>query len=358
VGGPKIRIKRKLAMLGVALAAAAVVPPALAAGQGEPVGLWGSDFSAHQVLAECGKWRLDSNGFCVANDSRNGLEVGVRFQTSRQVRITGIRIYRVEPADVTGSLWTAGGDRLARGTFRPGPTNAWQDLTFADPVTIVPGKTYVASYFTPGTRYAFRYGFFTNQALTVGPITGLRAVEGSPNGVFCYDDQNCGFFPVHGHRDSTYWVTPLWQAPTTDPVEPIPSPTITPPPPGGTPPGKPPTASQLAPRVSVVAPVPGATGVKVTAIVKATFSEPVRRATVSTMSVRLLRKGSTKAVPTRLSYDASGRRVVLRPRTALRHMTTYRVVVTTDVRDLAGNRLDQDHSKPGRQRVQWTFRTR
>ena len=153
-------------------------------------------------------------------------------------------------------------------------------------------------------RYAVRlpHGYFTNQALTVGPITALRAVDGNPNGVFCYDDQNCGFFPVHGHRDSTYWVTPLWQTPTTtDPVEPVPSPHTAP-----TPPGQPPTANQLAPRVSGVAPVPGATGVKVTAIVKATFSEPVRRATLSTTSVRLLRKGSTKAVPARLSYDATG----------------------------------------------------
>ena len=277
----------------------------------------------------------------------------MKFQTSRQVRITGIRIYRVDPADLTGSLWTADGSLLARGTFSSRPTNAWQDMTFADPVTIVPGRTYIASYFTPGTRYAFRHRYFTNKALTVGPITALRAVDGNPNGVFCYDDQKCGFFPVHGHKDSTYWVTPLWQIPTTtDPAEPVPSPSAT------TPPGQPPSANRLAPRVSGVAPVPGATGVKVRAIVRATFSEPVRRATLSRTSVRLLRKGSAKAVPARLAYDAMGQRVVLRPRTALRHTTTYRVVVTTGVRDLAGNRLDQDRTKPGLQRVHWTFRTR
>ena len=43
---------------------------------------------------------------------------------------------------------------------------------------------------------------------------------------------------------------------------------------------------------------------------------------------------------------------------ALRRHTTYRVVLTTRVRDLAGNRLDQDAGTPGRQRASWAFTTR
>jgi hypothetical protein len=228
-------------------------------------------------------------------------------------------------------------------------------------VTILAGTTYIASYFTPGTRYAFRYHFFTDKSLTVGPITALRSVDGNPNGVFCYDDQACGFFPVHSFRETTYWVTPLWQIPaSTDPAQPaptpLPSPVPSPSPTGGA--AQPPTSSQVAPRVSGVAPVPGARGVKVKAVVKATFSEKVRPATLSKMSVKLLRSGSKKAVPVKLAYDAKGHRLVLRPRNALRHATTYHVVVTTGVRDLAGHRLDQDRKKPGLQQVHWTFRTR
>jgi hypothetical protein len=63
-------------------------------------------------------------------------------------------------------------------------------------------------------------------------------------------------------------------------------------------------------------------------------------------------------VPVKLAYDVKARQLVLRPRTALRHGTTYHVVVTTGVRDLAGHRLDQDRKKPGLQQVHWTFRTR
>jgi hypothetical protein len=330
---------------GLTLATIAAVPSALATGQGDPAGLWGRDFSAHQTLADCGRWRLDGNGFCFADDARNGLELGVKFQTARQVQITGVRIYRVDTAAVTGSLWAAGGALLARGKFSPASGHAWQDMSFTDPVTIVPGKTYIASYFTPSTRYAFRYGYFSNRALTEGPITALRSADGSPNGVHCYDDQPCGFFPVHGYHDSTYWVTPLWRVPAAEPApKPVPTSTA--------------TVDRVAPRVSGVGPARGAVGVKVGVTVKAAFSEPVRRSTLTATSVRLLRKGRSKAVPATLAYDAAHRRVVLRPRTALRHATTYRVVVTTDVRDTVGNRFDQDPTKAGLQRASWTFRTR
>jgi hypothetical protein len=343
-----MRIKRTLAVLGgLTLAMIAAVPATFAAGQDDSVGLWGRDFSAQQAQADCGRWRLDGNGFCFADDVRNGLELGVKFQTAQQVQITGVRIYRVDTGAVTGSLWTAGGALLAHGKFSAASGHGWQDMSFADPVTIRPGETYVASYFTPSTRYAFRYGYLSSTALTVGPITALRSVDDSPNGVHCYDDQRCGFFPVHGYQDSTYWVTPLWRVPAAGPV-PGPVPTSR----GGT------KVDRVAPRVSREAPARRAVGVKVAVTVKAAFSEPVRRATVTATSVRLLRKGKSKAVPATLAYDAAHRRLVLRPRTALRHATTYRVVVTTHVRDTVGNRFDQDPTKAGLQRASWTFRTR
>jgi hypothetical protein len=345
-----MRIKRTVALLGgLTLATIVAVPSTFAAAQADPAGLWGKDFSAQQTLADCGPWRLDDNGFCFADDARNGLELGVKFQAAQQVQITGVRIYRVDTATVTGSLWTAGGTLLARGNFSPASGHGWQDMSFSDPVTIVPGKTYVASYFTPNTRYAFRYGYFSNSALTVGPITALRAVDDNPNGVHCYDDQKCGFFPVLGFKSSAYWVTPLWRVPTTGPA-PVPTPTST----GG--PTK--KGDRVAPRVSREAPARRAVRVSVAVNVTIAFSEPVRRATVTKTSVLLLRKGSSKAVKATLLCDAKQGRVVLRPRTALRHGTTYRVMVTTHVRDTVGNRFDQDPKKAGLQQASWTFRTR
>jgi hypothetical protein len=49
---------------------------------------------------------------------------------------------------------------------------------------------------------------------------------------------------------------------------------------------------------------------------------------------------------------------VLDPRSALARDATYRVLITTSVRDLTGHRLDQDPTRPGNQKATWTFHTR
>ena len=334
---------------GVWVPAPAVVPAAALAmapaRQAEPPGLWSSGFAAEQTESDCGRYHLDRNGFCVANDSRNGLELGLKFQVSTELLITGVRIYRVDPGEVRGSLWDATGTLLAQGDFGKSDVKGWQDLTFDDPVTIAPGTTYVASYFTPATKYAFGYGYFADQGLTVGPVTALPSTDTDPNGVHCYLNAACGSFPVLDYRSSSYWVTPLWQLP------------------GDQPPGTPPTGvpvDKTAPRVTNGAPARGSKGVEVAARtrVKVLFSEPVRKATIKRTTVRLLQGHAARPVRARLRYDADRQRVVLTPRSALRRATTYRVQVTTGVRDLAGNRLDQVPRKPGRQQATWTFRTR
>ena len=326
------------------LTAGTVVPgPVSSEPASVPTGLWSTEFAAQQNAADCGQYRLDANKFCVADDSRNGLEVGVRFQTSTELQIIGVRIYRVDPGTVRASLWESDGTLLARGDFPAGITNTWQDMSFAAPVTIVPGKTYVASYFTPATKYAFRYRYFEEQGRTVGPVTAPRSGD-EPNGVHCYDDAVCGSFPVRGFRDTSYWVTPLWLGSGGDAPDP--------PPPGD------PTTDRVAPRVTAAAPARDARRVKVGAKVAATFSEPVRPSTLTRTMVRLVRKGGAKPVRAKLAYDAERRRVVLDPRSALRPATTYVVTITTGVRDVAGNQLDQDPGRDGRQKATWKFRTR
>lgn len=138
-------------------------------------------------------------------------------------------------------------------------------------------------------------------------------------------------------------MTPLRRVPGGAEPTPEPFPTST----GGTT-----KADRVAPRVSGVAPARGAARVKVSATVKGAFSKPIRRATLTSTSVRLVRKGRSKAVP---AYDAARRRFVLRPHSALGHATTYRVVISTGVRDAAGNRFDQEPKKAGLQRASWTF---
>lgn len=336
------------ALAGVLVAAVAVLPSAAvpaARGQ-QSLGLWGSGFRAGLTAQDCGRWKLDDNGFCTANDWRNGVELGTRFQTSRDVAVVGVRVYRVDPAVVTGSLWDGLGNRIATGTFERTSRKGWQDLTFAQPVIISPGQTYTASYYTPATKYAFQYDYFERPA-TRGPITALPSTDTAPNGVHCYDVAACTF-PSEGFRSTSYWVTPLWQDPVdpTVPTTPTPTPAPTPPP------------DAVPPVVHGSTPSAGATRVNPGASITVTFSKKVRAATLNRMSVRLHRAGRSARVPVRLSYDAGRTRLTLTPRTRLRPGTTYRVVVTSKVRDTTGNQLDQDPQKPGIQGATWTFRTR
>jgi hypothetical protein len=93
-------------------------------------------------------------------------------------------------------------------------------------------------------------------------------------------------------------------------------------PPATTPPSVPPAAlDRTGPRLSRAAPVRGAKA--------GVFSEPVRRASLTRGTVKLVRKGTMTAVPTRLGYDAGRRRVTIDPTSALRRHTTYRVGLTT-----------------------------
>ena len=173
-GWQGMRVRTVVAALAALLLASSSVPTSMASpapssrAEAGVVGLWEPDFRAGMSAADCGRWRLDAHGFCAANDIRNGVELGVKFQTSRDLRITGIRVYRVDPATITGSLWDSGGSRLATGTFASTDAQDWQDLTFSRPVTVSAGRTYVASYYSPATKYAFAYGYVRDE-LSRGP---------------------------------------------------------------------------------------------------------------------------------------------------------------------------------------------
>lgn len=196
----------RLAAATAALAFLAVPAAAGATGGSAGAGLWPGTYQASQT--DCGSFSRDANNFCYIDDS-GSVELGVKFTSSKAVNVTGVRIYRVDPGPVTGSLWAADGTLLAGPAgFDGTATHGWQDVTFSAPVPIAPGQTYVASYFAPNAQYAFQYDFFTGSSYTVGPITALESVGGDGNGVYCYAGGSC--FPTDTFRDTNYWVTPLW----------------------------------------------------------------------------------------------------------------------------------------------------
>jgi hypothetical protein len=88
--------------------------------------------------------------------------------------------------------------------------------------------------------------------------------------------------------------------------------------------------------------------------VTATFSEDMRPASVLN-AFKLFKKGSTTQIAAAVTYDAATDIATLNPTNNLKRGATYKAVVTTVAKDLAGNRLDQDGSTTGLQRKVWFF---
>jgi Tol biopolymer transport system component len=111
----------------------------------------------------------------------------------------------------------------------------------------------------------------------------------------------------------------------------------------------------LAPRVTHTSPTAGATEVLATANVTATFSEAMRAASINGQTFKLFRKGSTTKLAAEVTYNPDTRKAKLNPTKSLPRGATYKAVVTTGAKDLAGNNLDQNTSLSGQQRKVWFF---
>jgi large repetitive protein len=119
-----------------------------------------------------------------------------------------------------------------------------------------------------------------------------------------------------------------------------------------------PQPDTTAPRVTSTVPQPGATGVSPTADLTATFSEDMKASTINATNFKLFKKGSTTKVAATVSYEASADRATLDPTNSLKAGATYKAVVTTVAKDLAGNQLDQSSTLTGLQQKAWTFKVR
>ena len=112
------------------------------------------------------------------------------------------------------------------------------------------------------------------------------------------------------------------------------------------------------PRVIRTRPAAGADDVRRGRNVRAFFSEPVRPVTIVGANVKLVRVATGATVRARLRYDADTKTVIINPRRDLAANARYKVVIGTGVRDLAGNRLDQNTARSGNQAKVWRFTTR
>ena len=119
------------------------------------------------------------------------------------------------------------------------------------------------------------------------------------------------------------------------------------------------TAPTVIPNGTV--PTANATNVDRTTNVKATFSEDMMASSINGTTFKLFKKGSTIKISATVSYDPTTRTATLNPfgstTTRLARGTTYKAVVTTGAKDLAGNQLDQNPTLDGLQQKKWFFTT-
>ena len=104
------------------------------------------------------------------------------------------------------------GQRLAQATFANETTSGWQSVTFATPVAVTAGTTYVASYFAPNGHYSS-----TSQGLQSGldnPPLHALAAPGIGNGVFAYSATST--YPSSTYQATNYFVDVLFAVPAPD----------------------------------------------------------------------------------------------------------------------------------------------
>jgi hypothetical protein len=144
----------------------------------------------------------------VDSGDSSSAELGVKFKSDSSGSITGIRFYKAAANAGThiGSLWSATGTRLAQATFTTESASGWQHVTFASPVTVTAGTTYVASYFAPQGHYSATGGGLSNAFDNV-PLHALSNAT-SANGVYSYSAAST--FPTSTYEAGNYFVDVLF----------------------------------------------------------------------------------------------------------------------------------------------------
>lgn len=143
-----------------------------------------------------------------AGDS-SSINVGVRFTPDSGGQIRGLRFYKdaLNTGTHVGSLWSPGGALLAQATFTNESVSGWQSVTFATPVDVTAGTTYVASYLAPVGRYSVTGGQFASSGVSNGPLSA----PSSSNGVYAYGGASA--FPTSSFNATNYWVDVLFTPP-------------------------------------------------------------------------------------------------------------------------------------------------
>ena len=249
-------------------------------------------------------------------------ELGVKFRSDVPGYVTGVRFYKgtANTGVHLGHLWDSLGNRLGEVRFEDETATGWQTASFAKPISVLPGTTYIASYYAPKGGYALDRPFFT-QPVLAPPLRALADGEDGPNAVF---KSGASGFPTQTKQASNYWVDVVFDQDGTD---------------------------RVGPGLLSTRPAASAESAPISADITAQFDEELDPASVNGGTFEL-RTAAGAPVAASVRYDAATRSAVLDPAASLDLMTTYRATLRGGeggLRDPGGNVLKGDR--------EWTFTT-
>lgn len=245
-------------------------------------------------------------------------ELGLKFRASVDGYIRGVRFYKgtANTGTHVGHLWSSTGTPLGEVTFRDETASGWQTASFATPIAVQQGRTYIVSYYAPRGGYALdRPGLAAGFGNT--PLRALADGEDGPNAVFRSGSSG---FPTQTKLASNYWVDVVFDQDSGD---------------------------RVAPSIASTTPAAGSTAVPTDGPILARFDEPLDPASVTGRAG--LTTASGDPVPATVTYDDAARSIVITPATRLTRGTGYRAFVSAGIRDTAGNALAAGTS--------WSFTT-
>jgi hypothetical protein len=160
-----------------------------------------------QVVCPCSAWPASATPVSASNADTAVVNLGVKFRTTQNGLITGIRFYKGAGNTGThvGALWSSSGTLLASAPFVNETATGWQQVNFLVPVLVTANTVYVASYRAPNGGYAGDNGYFATSGVDNGPIHLLANGESGGNGVYTYGGTSVQF-PSSSYQASNYWV--------------------------------------------------------------------------------------------------------------------------------------------------------
>jgi hypothetical protein len=273
----------------------------------------------------CTLWASSSSPVVADGGEQSSAEVGVKFRAAAPGVVHGVRFYKsaANGGTHTASLWDADGTRLGQANFTSEAATGWQEATFAAPIPISAGITYVASVFMPEGHFASD-GSGLAAGLDAGPLRALSNSE-DPNGVFLLTPASA--FPAESQGATNYWVDVDYSD-----IE---------------------TPDQTPPAVVSVTPASGTGDIDNSTSVTATFSEALDPSSLVGATFQLTAPGGA-TVPSAISWQGSAHLAVLSPVIPLSYSTTYTVTLRgaasgPSVRDVSGNAMLANYT--------WSFST-